>query len=82
MIILKASEVPQAVALTIRDARHWKRKFSGNVTPQVLRQQVLHRAIRLYNKESDTFQLNLNDYRNRFDETCAVIPCTSLLFFR
>lgn len=36
----------QAVALAIRDARHWKRTFSGAITPQVLRQQVLYRAIR------------------------------------
>ena len=60
----------QAVALAIRDARHWKRTFSGAITPQVLRQQVLYRAIRLYSEETETFQLNLDDYRNRFDETC------------
>lgn len=60
----------QAVALAIRDARHWRKSFSGAITPQVLRQQVLYRAIRLYSEEPDTFQLNLDDYRNRFDETC------------
>ncbi|EJW96721.1 ADP-ribosylation/Crystallin J1, partial [gut metagenome] len=60
----------QAVALAIRDARHWKKAFSGAITPQVLRQQVLHRAIRLYHKVPDSFQLSLDDYRNRFDETC------------
>lgn len=58
------------MALAIRDARHWKRTFSGAITPQVLRQQVLYRAIRLYSEEPETFQLNLDDYRNRFDETC------------
>ena len=41
-----------------------------NITPEILRDNVLHQAISLYYENPKEFQLNLSEYRNLFDETC------------
>lgn len=60
----------QAVALAIRDARLWKKDFKGTITPDVLRKEVLHRAVGLYCPNPEDFILNLEEHKNCFDETC------------
>ncbi len=61
----------QAVAIAIHDCRKLRKEYGDRPIPrEEIRSKGLRRAIELYEPDYTKFNLNLEDYRNIFDETC------------
>lgn len=65
-------EGAQAVAAAIMDCRQNFRSGKYEITPENILQEGINHALYIlgYGLYVDKFELNLEDYRNRFDETC------------
>ncbi len=59
----------EAVALAIYGARQLRRQFRNNLTPKLLLKYGLPDAVGLYDSP-DSFHVDIEQYRNKFDETC------------
>ena len=61
----------RAVAIAISDCLRMSKDFKGKCkTPENILNRALYRAISEYTKKPYDFHIDIEKYRNRFDETC------------
>lgn len=60
----------QSVALAVADARFFRKDLGRYPNPEDVDVYTIPRAIMQYYGLPENFLLNIEDYRNRFDETC------------
>lgn len=60
----------QAVALAIYDAIEIRKMFGENLTEEIVSKFALYHGIELYEKFPINFRIEIEKYRNIFDETC------------
>lgn len=60
----------RSVALAVADARKFRASLLRNPEPEDIDETAIPNAIRQYFEEPRKFNLDINVYRNRFDETC------------
>ena len=61
----------QAVAMAVRGCLRMRKEFKGReITPEDIRMNGLYLALGEYTKCPQTFDLDIERYRNKFDETC------------
>ena len=71
----------QAVAFSIYDARELRENLNGEpMTEEYLLKYGLDHGIGLYEEFPQNFKIDLEQYRNKFDETCqGTMPLQSLV---
>lgn len=61
----------QAIAIAIKDCKDLREKMRGKTPSKTdIFSRGLHHAVSLYSMNPHEFNLNLDNYRNKFDETC------------
>lgn len=60
----------QAVVWAMADAKELRNTFGNKLTPEIVQKHGLDHGVYMYEEFPHKFKINLDQYRNKFDETC------------